>query len=192
MSENHRKQRTIIVGVCGGIAAYKVVDVVNELTKEGHTVHVIMTQNATQFVTPLTFQTLSHQKVVVDQFDPIEKWDTEHISLAKKADLFVVAPATANIIGKMAHGLADDMLTTTLLATRAPKVIFPAMNTAMWENPIVQDNVDRLRRFGYRVEGTDDGYLACGDTGSGKLLPVATILEHIRAMLQTDNQDSLA
>ena len=171
--------KNIVIGISGGIAVYKVVDVVNNLTKMGYNVDVIMTDNAIQFVRPLTFQTLSHNKVITNQFDPVEKWDTEHISLGKKADLFVVAPATANIIGKIANGIADDMLTTTIMATTAPRMIIPAMNTAMWENPIVQHNVKKLRDFGYIVTETDSGHLACGDTGSGKLIPVDDIIGRI-------------
>lgn len=171
--------KNIVVGISGGIAVYKIVDVVNTLTKKGYHVDVIMTNNAMEFVTPLTFQTLSHNKVVTNQFDPIDKWDTEHISLAKKADLFVVAPATANIIGKIANGIADDMLTTTVLATKAPIMIIPAMNTAMWENSIVQHNIKKLKEFGFIVTETDSGHLACGDIGSGKLLPVEEIVSRI-------------
>lgn len=173
----------IVLGVCGGIACYKAVDIVNNLVKSGHNVDVIMTENATEFVTPLTFQTLSHNKVITDMFDKLSHLDTEHISLAKKADLFLLVPATANIIGKIANGIADDMLTTTVMATKAPVVIAPAMNTHMWENPIVQDNVQKLTQYGYHVLETDSGRLACGDTGSGKLLPADAILTAIKTFL---------
>ena len=169
--------KNIVVGVTGGIACYKAVEVVNDLTKKGYNVDVIMTKSAQEFVTPLTFQSLSHNKVITDMFDKIDKLDTEHISLAKKADLFLIVPATANVIGKIANGIADDMLTTTVMATRAPVLIAPAMNTAMWENPIVQDNVKKLQSYDYTVLDTANGYLACGDLGSGKLLPWETIVE---------------
>ena len=137
--------KTVVVGVCGGIAAYKVVEVVSRLKKLNADVHVIMTENAAKFVTPLTFQSISHNPVITDMFDKPEKWDVEHISLARKADLFVIAPATANIIGKVANGIADDMLTTTIMATKAPVFFVPAMNNVMYENPIVQDNISRLK-----------------------------------------------
>ena len=144
--------KNIVVGVTGGIACYKAVEVVNDLTKKGYNVDVIMTKSAQEFVTPLTFQSLSHNKVITDMFDKIDKLDTEHISLAKKADLFLIVPATANVIGKIANGIADDMLTTTVMATRAPVLIAPAMNTAMWENPIVQDNVKKLQQLLDQIE----------------------------------------
>ncbi len=176
--------KNIVVGVTGGIACYKAVEVVNDLTKKGYNVDVIMTENAQKFVTPLTFQSLSHNKVVTGMFDEVDKWDTEHISLAKKADLFLIVPATANVIGKIAGGIADDMLTTTVMATRATVMIAPAMNTAMWENPIVQDNMTKLTHFGYQVLGSDEGYLACGDIGSGKLLPWQIIVEKAVEVLE--------
>lgn len=175
--------KTILVGVTGGIACYKAVEIVNQLTKNGHQVHVIMTKHAQEFVTPLTFQTLSHNPVVRDMFDPVAHWDTEHITLAKKADLCLIVPATANIIGKLANGIADDMLTTTLMATKAPIIIAPAMNTVMWENPIVQANVKTLEKYNYTVLGTAKGHLACGDIGSGKLLPWETIVEETEKRL---------
>lgn len=177
-------KKSIVVGVTGGIACYKAVEIVNTLVKMDYEVNVIMTENATRFVTPLTFQTMSKNKVVTDMFDKVEKWDTEHISLAKKADLFLIVPATANIIGKMAHGLADDMLSTTVMATRAPVVIAPAMNVAMWENPIVQNNVGLLRTYGYHILETEVGRLACGDIGSGKLLNIEKIIEFVDEMLR--------
>lgn len=171
--------KCITVGVTGGIAAYKAAEIVNDLVKKGFEVHVIMTKNATEFVQPLTFQTLSHNKVVVDMFDRIDKWDTEHISLAKKTDLFVIVPATANFIGKLANGIADDMLQTTLMATKAKVLIAPAMNTGMWENPILQDNIKKLQKYGYTILSTDSGRLACGDIGSGKLLDWRIIVEKV-------------
>lgn len=178
--------KTVVVGVTGGIACYKAVEVVNALTKAGVNVHVIMTENATEFVTPLTFQTLSHNPVAVNMFDPIAQWDTEHISLAKKADLFLIVPATANVIGKIAHGIADDMLTTTMMATRSPVIIAPAMNSAMWENPIVVDNVERLKTYGYIFLEPETGLLACKDVGSGKLMNWEKIVEVVLERLHAD------
>jgi phosphopantothenoylcysteine decarboxylase/phosphopantothenate--cysteine ligase len=173
--------KSIVIGVTGGIACYKAAEVVSALVKKGHRVDVIMTENAQKFVTPLTFQTLSQNKVITDMFEPTEHWDVHHISLAKKADVFAVVPATANVIGKIAGGIADDMLTTTIMAATCRKIIAPAMNTAMWENPIVQENVKKLRSYGIEVLGTDTGRLACGDTGSGKLLPYEEIVRIILA-----------
>ena len=170
---------SIVIGISGGIACYKAADVVNALAKKGHRVDVIMTESACRFVAPLTFQTLSHNKVITDMFDQLDSWDVRHISLAKKADVFAVVPATANVIGKIAAGIADDMLTTTIMAATCRKIIAPAMNTGMWENPIVQENVNKLRRHGYEVLDTDTGLLACGDVGSGKLLAWEKIVEII-------------
>ena len=171
--------KSIVIGVSGGIACYKAAEIVNTLVKKGHSVDVIMTENAQKFVAPLTFQTLSQNKVITDMFELTEHWDVQHISLAKKADVFAVVPATANVIGKIAGGIADDMLTTTIMAAKCRRVIAPAMNTAMWENPIVQENVKKLRTFGYEVLETGSGRLACGDTGKGKLLPWEEIVEII-------------
>ena len=171
--------KVITVGVTGGIAAYKAAEIVNDLVKKGFEVHVIMTKNATEFIQPLTFQTLSQNKVIGDMFDKVDKWDTEHISIAKKTDLFVIVPATANFIGKLASGIADDMLLTTLMATKSKIMIAPAMNTGMWENPILQDNIKKLEKYGYTVLETGCGRLACGDTGSGKLLDWQIIVERI-------------
>jgi len=173
--------KSIVIGISGGIACYKAAEIVNALVKKGHHVDVIMTNSAQKFVTPLTFQTLSQNKVVTDMFEPAATCDVKHIALAKKADVFVVVPATGNIIGKIAAGIADDMLTTTIMAAKCRKIIAPAMNTAMWENPIVQENVKKLRAYGYEVLDTDSGRLACGDTGAGKLLPweeIVTIIEN--------------
>jgi len=169
----------IVVGVSGGIACYKAAEVVNALVRNGHHVDVIMTKNAREFVAPLTFQTLSRNKVVTDMFQPAENWDVRHISLAKKADVFAIVPATANVIGKIACGIADDMLTTTMMAAKCRRVIAPAMNTAMWENPIVQENIKKLISCGYEVLDTDSGHLACGDEGKGKLLPWEEIVTAI-------------
>ncbi len=175
--------KTVLIGITGGIAAYKAAEIVNDLNKKGHDVHVIMTDYAQEFITPLTFQTLSGNPVVTNMFDKIDKWDTEHISLAKKADLLLIAPATANIIGKLAAGIADDMLTTTVLACKGPKIIAPAMNTAMLENPVVQRNLATLESYGYSVLPTGEGRLACGDLGSGKLLPWQEIVAAVEAAL---------
>ncbi|QUH31331.1 bifunctional phosphopantothenoylcysteine decarboxylase/phosphopantothenate--cysteine ligase CoaBC [Vallitalea guaymasensis] len=180
------KGKTIVIGVSGGIAVYKVCDLVSKLKKLNADVHVIMTESATEFVAPLTFESLSLQPVIVDMFAKIVKWDIEHIALAKAADLFLVAPATANIIGKIANGIADDMLSTTIMATKAPKIIAPAMNTNMYENPIVQDNIKKLKNYGYKFIKPDSGRLACGDLGIGKLANVDTIIESITMNLIED------
>ncbi len=161
--------KTVLLGVTGGIAAYKMASVASSLRKTGADVHVIMTKNATQFITPLTFETLTNHRCTVDTFDRNFQYDVAHISLAKAADLILVAPATANVIAKLAHGLADDMLTTTVLAARCPRLVAPAMNTAMLENPITQDNLKTLRRYGFRIIEPAVGMLACKDVGSGKL-----------------------
>ena len=176
-------KKTVVIGVSGGIACYKAVEVVNQLRKDGYNVKVIMTKAAQQFVTPLTFQTLSRNAVVTEMFDPVEKWDTKHVSLAKAADLLVIVPATANIIGKIANGIADDMLSTTVMATKNPVLIFPAMNTAMYENSIVQENIQKLKKHGYHLFGTASGELACGDIGTGKLLDWQQIVAEIKKFL---------
>lgn len=169
----------IVLGVTGGIAAYKAADLVSRLKKRGIQCDVIMTKNATEFVSPLTFESLSGNPVAVGMFDSKSHWEIEHISLAKKADVFVVAPATANVIGKLACGIADDMLTTTAMATKAPIIIAPAMNTVMFESPAVQHNLRLLRERGVRIIAPDEGLLACGDVGRGKLAPVEEIEEAI-------------
>lgn len=161
--------KTVVLGITGGIAAYKMANVASALRKTGANVHVIMTENATQFITPLTFETLTNNRCVVDTFARDFQYDVTHISLAKAADLFLIAPATANVIAKLAHGLADDMLTTTVLAAKCPKLVAPAMNTNMLENPVTQDNLDILRRYGWEVIQPASGRLACGATGAGKL-----------------------
>lgn len=171
--------KNIVVGVSGGIAAYKACDVVSKLKKQGFEIDVIMTKNAQEFVSPLTFQTLSNQTVVTDMFETPSNWNVEHIELAKKADVFVIVPATANIIGKIANGIADDMLTTTIMATEAKKVIVPAMNTKMYHNPIVQENILKLKRHGYYFIEPVSGLLACGDTGKGKMEDPTVIVEEL-------------
>lgn len=169
----------VVVGVCGGIAAYKVVDVVSRLKKQGAEVNVIMTKNAQAFVTPLTFQSLSHNYVVTDMFDEPKTWDVEHIELAKKADIFLIAPASANFIGKLANGIADDMLTTTVMATLGKTIIAPAMNTNMYLNPIVQENISYLKDKGYMFIEPETGKLACEDVGIGKLASPEIIVDEI-------------
>lgn len=175
--------KTIVFGVTGGIAAYKSCEAVSRLKKLGATVCVIMTKNATEFVTPMTFETLSNQPCVVDTFARPERWEVEHVSLAKRADLFVIAPATANIMAKLAHGIADDMLSTTCLATRAPMLIAPAMNTGMWENVATQENLKILQARGMHFVGPEGGYLACGDVGAGRMSEPAQIVERCVQLL---------
>lgn len=183
--------KTIVFGVTGGIAAYKSCEAVSRLKKLGATVCVIMTKNATEFVAPMTFETLSNQPCVVDTFARPERWEVEHVSLAKRADLFVIAPATANIMAKLAHGIADDMLSTTCLATRAPMLIAPAMNTGMWENVATQENLKILQAHGMHFVGPEGGYLACGDVGAGRMSEPAQIVERCVQLLTAarDMQD---
>lgn len=176
----------IAVGVTGGIAAFKALQLVSNLVKKGYEVHVIMSKNATEFVTPLSFETISHNRVSVDTFDRNFEYDVQHISLAQKADCFVVAPATANFIAKAAHGLADDMLTTTFLAAECPKIICPAMNTHMLENPITQDNIKTCKKYGMMFVDSESGILACKDVGKGRLADVAEIEEAIECALVKD------
>ena len=178
------KDKTVVIGVCGGIAAYKACDLVSKLKKVGVNVHVIMTKSATEFVTPLTFQTLSQNYVVEDMFESPKTWDVEHVSLAKKADVFVLAPATANVIGKVANGIADDMLTTTVMATKAKVLVAPAMNTNMYQNVVVQRNIQILKDLDYKFVEPESGRLACGDIGSGKLASVDTIFNSIIDLLE--------
>jgi len=173
------KGKTIVLGVTGSIAAYKIANLASMLVKQHATVHVIMTRNACNFITPTTFETLTGNKCLVDTFDRNFEFQVEHVALAKRADLFLIAPATANIIGKLAAGICDDMLTTTIFATRAPRLISPAMNTAMWENPILQDNLHRLEQYGYHIIQPAAGRLACGDTGSGKMPSEDVLMENI-------------
>ncbi len=171
--------QTVILGVTSSIAAYKMTDVASSLAKDGYDVHVIMTKNATEIIAPLTFSTLTGNKCIVDTFDKNADYDVAHVSLAQKADLLFIAPATANTIGKLSYGIADNMLTTTALACTCPKVIAPAMNTDMYINPIVTNNIERLRSFGYEIITPDSGILACKDEGLGKLPKPEVLLEHI-------------
>lgn len=175
--------RTIVLGVTGSIAAYKIASLASMLVKQHASVHVIMTQNATNFINPITFETLTGHKCLVDTFDRNFEFQVEHVSLAKQADLMLIAPASANVIGKMAHGIADDMLTTTVLACKAPVYVSPAMNTNMYENPIVQDNLRTLEKYGMKVIDPASGYLACGDTGAGKMPEPQTLFDYIEAEL---------
>lgn len=167
----------MVVGVTGGIAGYKALDVISRLKKHDIDVQVIMTKSAQKFVTPLSFQALSQNMVITDMFEEPKAWEIQHISLAKKADLFIVVPATANIIGKVASGIADDMLSTTIMATKAPVIFVPAMNTNMYENPIVQRNIEALQCLGYEFIKPSIGRLACGDEGTGKLASVELIVD---------------
>jgi phosphopantothenoylcysteine decarboxylase/phosphopantothenate--cysteine ligase len=171
--------KCVLLGISGGIAAYKMAHVASALRKAGVDVHVVMTGNATQFITPLTFETLTGNRCVVDTFDRDFKFEVTHISLAKAADVILIAPATANIIAKLAHGIADDMLSTVVLASRAKKLIAPAMNTAMLENPVTQDNLKTLARYGFEIIEPATGMLACQDVGSGKLPEPEVLLDYI-------------
>jgi len=177
------KKPCVVLGVTGGIAVYKACELLRLLQKRGIDVFVVMTRNACRFVAPLTFETLSGHPVAVDTFDRPQTWEVEHIALAKRSDLFLIAPATANIMGKMACGIADDMLSTTVMATRAPVLVAPAMNTGMWENAAVQQNVKTLRARGVEIVAPVSGHLACGDSGAGKLEDVAVIAERACELL---------
>ena len=171
--------KTILLGVTGSIAAYKIAYLASALKKQHARVHVLMTRNATNFINPITFETLTGNKCLVDTFDRNFQFQVEHVSIAKKADVVMIAPASANVIGKLAHGIADDMLTTTIMACKCKKIISPAMNTNMFENPIVQDNLKTLEHYGYEVIDPAVGYLACGDTGAGKMPEPETLLSYI-------------
>ena len=174
----------IVIGISGGIAAYKACGIISYLKKEGADIYVIMTENATKFITPLTLEVLSGNKVVVDMFDRPDHIDVEHISLARKADLFLVVPATANILGKVANGIADDMLSTTIMATKSPVVFAPAMNNNMYENRIVRENIERLKSFGYKFIEPDTGHLACGYEAKGKLPKTKTIIDNVKKLIK--------
>lgn len=173
------KGKTVLLGITGSIAAYKIAYLASALHKLHADVHVLMTENATNFINPITFETLTGNKCLVDTFDRNFQFQVEHVSIAKKADVVMIAPASANVIGKLANGLADDMLTTTVMACRCQKILSPAMNTAMYENPVVQDNIRKLQTYGYEVITPASGYLACGDTGAGKMPEPETLLEYI-------------
>lgn len=171
--------KTVLLGVTGSIAAYKIAYLASTLKKRRADVHVLMTKNATNFINPITFETLTGNKCLVDTFDRNFQFQVEHVSIAKKADVVMIAPASANVIGKLAHGIADDMLTTTIMACKCKKFISPAMNTNMFENPVVQDNLKILEHYGYEVITPASGYLACGDTGAGKMPEPETLLAYI-------------
>jgi len=173
------KGKHILLGVTGGIASYKIANLASLLVKSGADVHVIMTENATNFINPITFETLTGHKCVVDTFDRNFEFKVEHVALAQLADVIMVAPATANVIAKLSHGLADDMLTTTILASRAPKIIAPAMNTGMYENPVTQDNIRLLQHYGMEVITPACGHLACGDNGAGKMPEPETLFQYL-------------
>ena len=173
------KNKTIVLAVTGSIAAYKIASLASMLKKLHADVQVLMTQNATNFINPITFETLTGTKCLVDTFDRNFQYSVEHVALAKRADVVLIAPASANVIGKIANGIADDMLTTTVMACKCHKIVSPAMNTQMFENPIVQDNLQKLERFGYEVIQPAHGYLACGDTGAGKMPEPETLLQYI-------------
>lgn len=183
--------KCVVIGVTGGIAVYKALDVISALRKKDIEVHVIMTESASKFVNPLTFQSISQNMVVTDMFAEPRAWEIQHISLAQKADLMLIAPATANVIGKISNGIADDMLSTTVMATKAKVLIAPAMNTNMYQNQIVQNNISKLKDFGYKFIEPASGRLACGDIGIGKLADVNTIVERVIEELEDKEQDLL-
>ncbi len=180
------KGKTVLLGVTGGIAAYKIANLASMLKKAHADVYVLMTENATHFITPITFESLTGNKCVVDTFDRNFQFNIQHVSLAKKADVVLIAPATANVIAKMAHGLADDMLTTTVLACQCPKIVAPAMNTRMYENPITQDNMKILEKYGFTVIKPATGHLACGDTGAGKMPDPEELFDYILQAVQCE------
>ena len=173
------KGKTVVLGVTGSIAAYKIANLASMLVKQHCDVHVIMTKNATNFINPIAFETLTNNKCLVDTFDRNFQFHVAHVSVAQKADVMMIAPASANIIAKLAHGIADDMLTTTIMACKCKKIVSPAMNTNMYENPIVQDNLAILQHYGYEVIEPASGYLACGDTGAGKMPEPETLFQYI-------------
>ncbi len=178
--------KNIVLAVTGSIAAYKIAGLASALKKLNGNVTVLMTKNATNFINPITFETLTENKCLIDTFDRNFQYNVEHVSLAKMADVVLVAPASANVIGKLANGIADDMLTTTVMACKCRKIIAPAMNTNMYENPIVQDNIEKLKRFGMEIITPDTGYLACGDTGMGKMPSEETLLSYILREIQCE------
>ena len=183
--EKDLQGKTIVLGISGGIAAYKMPNVAHALAKRGADVHVLMTKNATEFIAPLVFETLTNRRCIVDTFDRNFRYDVAHVSLANAADLMLIAPATANVLAKLAHGLADDMLTTVTLAARCPKLVAPAMNTHMLENPITQNNLKTLAQYGFTVIPSGSGLLACGDTGSGRLPDEQTLVDYVDRALFT-------
>ena len=183
------KNKNILIGVTGGISAYKVCDIINSLKHKGANINVIMTHHATKFITPLTLETLSKNKVYYEMFNDEYESEVKHISLANNADIVLVSPCSANVISKLANGIADDMLTTTLLATKAKVIIALAMNNNMYENPIIQDNINKLKKFGYKFIEPVLGSLACGYIAKGKLASKETIIEYLEKELRGDNND---
>lgn len=181
------KNLNIVVGITGGIAAYKACGIVSYLKQQGANVDIIMTKNACKFITPLTLETLSKNKVIIDMFEEKDYSEVKHISLARKADLFLIVPSTANIIGKVANGIADDMLSTTIMATKAPVIFAPAMNNQMFENPIVQDNIKKLISYGYRIIEPAVGNLACGYEEKGKLPKNEEIIDYVKQLIKEKN-----
>lgn len=184
------EKKTVVLGITGGIACYKIAYLASRLSKENFDVHVIMTKNATEFISPLTFETLTGNRCMIDTFARDFEWDVKHVSIAKKADVVLVAPATANVIAKMVHGIADDMLTTTLLATKCKIIVSPAMNTAMYENPVTQRNIAMLKELGHTVVEPSEGLLACKDVGKGRMPEPDVLYEYIIDALCT-NKDLL-
>ena len=184
MSTELFQSREIVVGVTGGIAVYKVAGLVSRLRQRGAGVTVVMTANAAKFVQPFTFSVLSARRVITDLFECPESYETEHIALAQKTQLAIVAPATANVLGKLAHGIADDALTTTLISLSCPIVLAPAMNHRMWANPVVRTNVERLRELGYHLVDPEEGWLACGERGAGRLANIDAILGAAEGLLR--------
>ena len=182
-------KKCVVIGVTGGIAVYKALDIVSALRKKDVEVHVIMTKNACEFVNPITFQSLSQNMVITDMFSEPKAWEIQHISLAQKADVMLIAPATANVLGKVSNGIADDMLSTTIMATKAKVIFAPAMNTNMYENPITQKNISRLKEYGYKFIEPASGRLACGDIGKGKLADVNIIVKNVLQELEDIEQD---
>ncbi len=178
------KDFNIVIGITGGIAAYKACGIVSFFKSQGANIDVIMTKNASLFITPLTLETLSSNKVITDMFERPDYIEVKHISLAKKADLFLIVPATANIIGKVANGIADDMLTTTIMATKAPVIFAPAMNDAMYNNKIVQANLDKLKLYGYKIIEPSFGHLACGYEAKGKLPKNEEIIDYVKKLVK--------
>ena len=178
------KNLNIIIGITGGIAAYKACGIVSYLKQQGANINVIMTKNSCNFITPLTLETLSKNKVIVDMFEEEDYSEVKHISLGRKADLMLIIPATANIIGKIANGIADDMLSTTIMATKAPVIFAPAMNNQMFENPIVQDNLKKLKAYGYKIIEPATGLLACGYEAKGKLPKNEEIIEYVKVLIK--------
>ena len=186
-----REKKRVVIGVTGGIAVYKALDIISALRKQDVEIKVIMTESAQEFVTPLAFQSLSQNMVITDMFAEPKAWEIQHISLAQWADIMLIAPATANIIGKVANGIADDMLSTTIMATEAKVIFAPAMNTKMYENKIVQDNINKLKNYGYKFIEPASGRLACGDLGKGKLANVSDIVDRVLLELEEKEQDLL-